>query len=270
MTAIARFRNVYGDRSVASLLELIRPFREAVQSSARRGFLRTYESAASWIDRHWADLETEHPNHPQPILFVVATFSMAVGAPLYEAAKLRDDDSMFLSTLEEVVTDADYVRQVEAAVQQAPLLSPVARRHLLTGFEWMAGRQYVDAYPPFYNGLESALKATARDRGVVDAAGRLVSSGRRVSKIDDTFADLFAGDPKFRRFLSAWIFGDRGNPFRHGDIDDPVECRRQSLRLAAAVIGWLEIYGGWSASDFRARLEERVAALLLPPGKEVG
>jgi len=187
---------------------------------------------------------------------------MSVGAPLYEAVKFRQDDSALLDALEVVVTDSAFVADVQLAVHRSTL-PPIPKRHLATAIGWVASRRYVDAYPPFYNGLEAAVRCAAQDSGVLDPTDRLSSSGRKITKIDNVFAGLFSSDPRLRRFMSAWIFGPRGNHFRHGDVDDPAECRRQSLRLVAAVVGWLEVYGGWNDPDFRERLEFEAERRLL-------
>src|ERR1019366_490666 len=87
----------------------------------RRGFAQAYERTVAWLDNHWAELETENPNHPHPVLFLVASFPMAVGLPLYEAAKRRDDDTALLAVLEPVLADTDLVSDIKAAVQSAPV-----------------------------------------------------------------------------------------------------------------------------------------------------
>jgi hypothetical protein len=239
-----------------------RPLSREWQAGLRRSVIRAYETSAEFVDANWAELRTEHPDHPQPVLFVVATFSMSVGAPLYEAAKLREDDGELLDVLDEVLVESGFIEEVQKAVQRSTLPS-IPKRYLTTGLQWLSGSQYVDAYPPFYNGLEPALRRAAERNNVVDASGRLIRTGKQVTKIDDVFADLLVDDAQFRRFLSAWIFGVRGNPFRHGSVEDPAECRRQALRLAVAIIGWLELFEGWEESGFRRRLETAAEARLL-------
>jgi hypothetical protein len=219
----------------------------------------TYEAVVDYADRHWADLETKNPDHPPPVLFVVAGLSMVAGRPLYLAVKARADDTVLLDAVEAVVTDAAFVADVQAAVRQAPHLSEVAKRHFITAFNWVGERKYVDAYPPFYNALESALIATARADGVIDSDRRLTRTGKRITKVDDLLGDLVE-DRRYLRYLRSWIFGERGNPFRHGEADDATECRRQALRLAVATIGWLELFGEWTEPAFAERLERVVAA----------
>jgi hypothetical protein len=226
----------------------------SVRGAFRGGLVHVYERAIGWLDRHWADLETENLNHPHPVLFLIASFPMAVGLPIYESAKMRDDDTALLATLEPVLTDAEFVDAVKAAIRSAPFLGDIAKEHLETGFDWLVRKELVKAYPPFYNGLEPALYSVARAEGIIDASNRFTNGKGKAKKVDDLFGALI-DDPRYRRYLRSWVFGDHGNPFRHGDVNDADACHRQSLRLAAAVIGWLEIFGGWTEADFARRLE---------------
>lgn len=213
-----------------------------------------YERSIGWLDHHWADVETENADHPHPVLFLIASFSMAVGLPIYESAKMRDDDTALLATLEPVLTDAEFVDSAKAAIRSAPFVSNIAKEHLETGFDWLVRKELVKAYPPFYNGLESALYSVARAEGIIDASNRFTNAKGKAKKVEDLFGALIE-DPRYRRYLRSWVFGDHGNPFRHGDVSDVDACNRQSLRLAAAVIGWLEIFGNWTEADFARRLE---------------
>jgi len=225
-----------------------------VLDAFRGGLVRVYERSIGWLDHHWADLETENADHPHPVLFLVASFSMAVGLPIYESAKMRDDDTALLATLEPVLTDAEFVDSAKAAIRSAPFVSDIAKEHLETGFDWLVRKELVKAYPPFYNGLESALYSVARAEGIIDASNRFTNAKGKAKKVEDLFGALIE-DPRYRRYLRSWVFGDHGNPFRHGDVSDVDACNRQSLRLAAAVIGWLEIFGNWTEADFARRLE---------------
>ena len=225
-----------------------------VLDAFRGGLVRVYERSIGWLDHHWADVETENADHPHPVLFLIASFSMAVGLPIYESAKMRDDDTALLATLEPVLTDAEFVDSAKAAIRSAPFVSNIAKEHLETGFDWLVRKELVKAYPPFYNGLESALYSVARAEGIIDASNRFTNAKGKAKKVEDLFGALIE-DPRYRRYLRSWVFGDHGNPFRHGDVSDVDACNRQSLRLAAAVIGWLEIFGNWTEADFARRLE---------------
>jgi hypothetical protein len=236
----------------SSAIEAIESMRRALGNM----YLELYQAALRYIDEHWADLETENPDHPPPALFVLASLGMSLGKPLYYA--VRADDSELLDVLEPVLTNGHFIVEMQAAVQAAPYLNQIQKRHLTTALNWLSTGQYVDAYPPFYNGLEPAFYAAARALRVVDEKHRFLNKRGKATKVDDLFEDLVK-DPRFKRFLRAWVFGQRGNPFRHGDVDDPSECRRQSLRLAVALIGWLELFGAWQSCDFQHRLEAAVS-----------
>jgi hypothetical protein len=215
----------------------------------------------TWIDERWADFETEHPQHPHPVLYLVAALPRALGMPIYEAVKFEDDHALLLEALEPVFTDVEFVAEIKAAIAAAPL-TDIAKEHLETGFEWLAAGEYVRAYPPFYNGLESSLMTAARARGLIDGTNRFVGERRRrAKKVDDLFGSLIE-DPRYRRYLRAWIFGDSGNPYMHGDVVDRDACRRQSLRLAAAVLGWLQLFAAWEPDDFQVKMELQVERLL--------
>ena len=149
---------------------------------------------------------------------------------------------------------------MKAAVAGAPYISEVARENLETALDWLQARRYARAYAPFYDGLEAALKSVARSRGVIDRQNNLLARKGKAKKVDDLLPEL-VGDARYRRYLRAWIFGAVGNPFRHGDVESAEDCRRQSLRLAIAVIGWLEIFCGWTASEFRTALESQARPL---------
>jgi hypothetical protein len=223
-------------------------------------YTRVYEAVTRLVDREWAERDTENPEHPHPALFVVASLPMALGYPIYIAAKRRRDDSQLLDLVEPVLTNPEFIAEVIAAVEPAPYINAIAKEHLTTALDWLGEGEYVKAYPPFYNGLEAALFSVARARKVVDKDNNFVHAKGKARKADDLLPHLVS-DPRYRRYLRAWIFGDVGNPFRHGDVAREEDCRRQSLRLAVAVIGWLEIYGGWTADRFAAELEAQAAAI---------
>jgi hypothetical protein len=223
-------------------------------------YARAYETAARLLDREWADRHSENPEHPHPALFVVGSLPMALGYPIYVAAKHRHDDSQLLDLVEPVLTNPDFLDEVAVAIDAAPYITAIAKEHLRTALGWLKDAEYVKAYPPFYNGLESALYSVARAKGLVDNGNNFVSGKGKARKADDLLPHLVS-DPRYRRYLRAWIFGDVGNPFRHGDVELVEDCRRQSLRLALAVIGWLEIYGGWTEGRLAAELETQAMAL---------
>lgn len=139
-------------------------------------------------------------------------------------------------------------------------ITAIAKEHLRTAVSWLKEAEFVKAYPPFYNGLESALYAVARANGVIDKDNNFVNAKGKARKAEDLLPHLVS-DPRYRRYLRAWIFGEVGNPFRHGGVERVEDCRRQSLRLAIAAIGWLEIYGRWTGERLAAELEAQAIGL---------
>jgi hypothetical protein len=168
LKSLANFqRRLAGSATLKSLGHLQHGLSSAVRFVSER-YADSFEAALRYYDTHWGELETEHPDRPQPVLFVIGSLGMALGMPLYEAAKLQSDDSELLNVLEPVVTDRGFIEEVQAAAQVAPHLSPIQRRHFTTALSWLGQRQYVDAYPPFYQGLEAAFYRVARAQGVID------------------------------------------------------------------------------------------------------
>jgi hypothetical protein len=256
LEAIGEAQKKLAEFGQSPLFETIGEQSRKLGALAGEGFTRGFEAFTRFVDEHWADLQGYPPDHPPPVMFVVASLPMSIGLPIYQAVKSRREESL-LKLIEPVVTNPSFVEDVQAAIHQAPLLSPIARRHLVTAFDWLKQKQYVDAYPPLYNGLEPAFTAVARSAGIIDDDNRFLISGARktkASKVEDLFEHLPLGS-RYRRYLLSWIFGEAGHPFRHGDVSDPAECRRQSLRLAVAVIGWLETFGEWEKPTFWTLLE---------------
>ena len=233
-----------------------------LQTLLRAGVIKGFEAADRYVEEHnWADAHTENAMHPQPILFVVSSFTREVGLPLYQAVKTREDDTILLQALEEVYCSPALVAGLIRAVDAAPLINPIQKNHLRTALSWLSRRSFVNAYPPFYQGLEAALYAAAQNAGVIDDRKRFISRKGKASKVDDVLDDVI-DDVEFKRFLRCWIFGNRGNSFRHGEVSDLAECRRQTLRLAVALTGWLEIFGGIGDSGIRELIEAEAAFLI--------
>jgi hypothetical protein len=241
------------------LLEALAGHGRKIGAQLGSAFIQSFEAFGRFVEERWADFQNHPPEHPPPVMFVVAALPMSLGYPLYRAAMNKREDQL-LDLLEPVVTNPVFIEDVQSAIQQAPLLSPISRRHLVTGFNWLKGKQYVDAYPPFYNGLEQGLREAARSAGVIDDRNRFLVPARakKATKVEDLFGHLPIGH-RYRRFLSSWIFDQRGNPFRHGDVSDPEDCRRQSLLLAVAVVGWLEEFGEWEEATFWDLLESEAS-----------
>jgi hypothetical protein len=210
------------------------------------------EDYYTWLERRWAELKAR--DAPPPLLFLLASLPGLVGLQLLE--ELEADDALLLTRLEEELVAGPLVETLQRAIQTNGDLDSVAKRHLVQALDWVRQGQYVDAAPPLYQGLERAFKLVARQRGVIDGRNHFVVAAhrRKARTIEDVFGYLGL-DRLYVRFLRAWIFGERGNCARHGDLAED-EHRRWVLRAVIAVVGWLEYVGG--EEDAVAELVERL------------
>jgi hypothetical protein len=112
------------------------------------------------------------------------------------------------------------VEKLQEAVQHEGTLDSVATQHLVQGLTWVGSLRDIDAAPPVYQGLERAFKLVARQRGIVDQKNILLIPDphqRKATKIEDLFRYLDL-DPRYERFLNAWVFGEMSALVRHGDL----------------------------------------------------
>jgi hypothetical protein len=204
---------------------------------ALREFLDRY---GAWLERNWPQVYA-NPDHPPPVMFVLASLPMAIGLPLLRALEM--DDEPLIALLEAAIDGTPLIDAVQIAVQQNAQLDTIATRHLVTALEHLRRRQYVDAEPPLYQGLERAFKLVARQRGIVDAENRFLVEARtsKARSVDDLFEHLIL-DRRYLRFLRSWVFGPWGTLARHGDLPES-EHRRWTLRAFVALLGWLQYCG---------------------------
>jgi hypothetical protein len=207
-----------------------------------------------WAEKEWASRKAT--KRAAPILFLLASLPALVGLQLLE--ELATDDELLLARCEAELTSGTLASELQAAVQQAPVLDAIAKRHIVQALEWIAAGREVDAVPPLYDGLERTFRLTARAEGVIDADNRFLIPGShrsRMHTIEDTFRYLGL-DPLYLRYLQTWIFGETGNLVRHGDLPEE-EHRAWVIRATIALVGWLELAGGCqdAVSDLVARLE---------------
>jgi hypothetical protein len=220
------------------------------------GFIERYQA---WLEREWAQ-EKERPT-TRPLLFLLASLPALVGLQLLR--ELERDDKLLLTRLEDAL-GGSLVEELQEAVQREGTLDSVAKQHLVQGLTWVGSRRYVDAAPPLYQGLERAFKLVARQRRIVDQKNIFLIPDphqRKATKIEDLFRYLDL-DPRYERFLNAWVFGEMGTLARHGDLAED-EHRRWVLRTVLAVVGWLEYLGG--SADAVAEL---VGRLEFEPGDD--
>jgi hypothetical protein len=166
---------------------------------------------------------------------------MAIGLPLLRA--LETEEEPLIELLEATIDGTPLIDTVQAAVQQNVVLDATARRYLVTALEHLRRRQYVDAEPPLYQGLERGFKLVARQRGIVDGQNRFLVEARtaKARSVDDLFEHLNLST-RYLRFLRSWVFGPWGHLARHGDLPES-EHRRWVLRAFVALLGWLDYCG---------------------------
>jgi hypothetical protein len=165
---------------------------------------------------------------------------MAIGLPLLRALKASDEP--LLQALGDALQETALVDALQRAVQASPELDDVAKRYLVTALEAVRDQRYVDAAPPLAWGLERAFTQVALRRQIIDPSGKFLVATRgkktRKKKVEDLFEPLGL-DVLYMRFLHAWVFGDYGNPARHGALPE-AEHRRWVLRAVVALVGWFE------------------------------
>jgi hypothetical protein len=217
-----------------------RRFRELTRAPLFEALREVLERYAAWLERNWAQVYA-NPDHPPPVMFVLASLPMAIGLPLLRA--LETEEEPLIELLEAAIDETPLIDVVQAATQQNAQLDAIAKRHLVTALEHLRSRQYVDAEPPLYQGLERAFKLVARQRGIVDAQNRFVVEARtaKARSVDDLFEHLTL-DKRYLRYLRSWVFGPWGHLARHGDLPES-EHRRWTLRAFVALLGWLQYCG---------------------------
>ncbi len=205
----------------------------------REQLLGGVERYYAWLERNWAAVYGDERRHP--ILFLLAALPMAIGLPLLRALSARNDEPL-LQALEDALKETTLVDALQQAVQASPELDGVGKRYLVAGLESVRDQRYIDAAPPLALGLERAFTQVALRRQILDAKGKFLvvpaSKKRRRKKVEDLFEPLGL-DAGFMRYLHAWVFGDYGNPARHGTLPE-AEHRRWVLRAVVALVGWFE------------------------------
>lgn len=217
---------------------------DSLAEGLRRQIAVAAQAYAAWLERHWPEVYA-NPDHPAPVLFLIASLPMSIGLPIYEAVEEAKRDEELLDGLERALQGASLLAQIEAAVQTSSELDPIAKRRLVVALEAVGEGHYIDAAPDLSQGLERAFILLARRRGIVDDNNKFLIPARtaRAKKVEDLFEHL-ALDYGYRRYLNSWVFGDFGNPARHGTLPDEAAHRRWVLRAVAALLGWFQYCAG--------------------------
>lgn len=231
---------------------------DSLGEGLRRQIVAAARAYAAWLERHWPEVYA-NPDHPAPVLFLIASLPMSIGLPIYEAVEEAKRDEELLDGLERALQGPSLLAQIEAAVQTSIELDPIAKRRLVVALEAVGSGHYIDAAPDLSQGLERAFILLARRRGIVDDDNKFLIPARtaRAKKVEDLFEHLEL-DYGYRRYLNSWVFGDFGNPARHGTLPDEAAHRRWVLRAVAALLGWIQYCAGDETPMLQlvARLEQ--------------
>jgi hypothetical protein len=159
-----------------------------------------------------------------------------------------DVEAVLLDALEIVVTTGTFTAALMATVKKAPsYVTAEQRDDLLHGLEHAQAGEFSRAAGALTDGLEGALWSAGRELDVIDGDRRLLDKPEKgkIHRVELVVRKLPAVQ-EFRTFVCGRVFGDLGNPLRHGE---PSDRRRRSLFAIVAIAGWVEAFMKVSAAD---------------------
>jgi hypothetical protein len=157
-------------------------------------------------------------------------------------------EAVLLDALEIVVTTGTFTAALMATVRKAPpYVTADQREDLLHGLEHAQAGEFSRAAGPLTAGLEGALWSAGRELDVIDGDRRLLDRPEqgRIHRVELVVRKLPAVQ-EFRKFVCGRVFGDLGNPLRHGEQSDR---RQRSLFAIVAIAGWVEAFMKVRAAD---------------------
>ncbi len=214
--------------------------RHGPQIEAVLEVLLQFNKEAERVEREWQDVGLAY-------LITPLGYAERLMVSLHAAPGEEED---LLDFLESALADEEFVGSVTALLDEATMLSDVARDHLKHGLGHLRDRHSFDAWPPLIIGLEGAFADVAVEHGIAERDGNHIylldgENGRLHSKspsVEKLASELghSAGETEFGEFLIRRVYGGVGNPFRHGTAREGVH--QHSLCLAVGVIGWLDAF----------------------------
>jgi hypothetical protein len=159
-----------------------------------------------------------------------------------------DVEAVLLDALEIVVTTGTFTAALIATVKKAPsYVIDDQRDDMLHGLEHAQKGEFSRAAGPLTAGLEGAIWSAGRELEVIDSDRRLLDKPEqgRIHRVERVVRKLPATQ-EFRSFVCGRVFGDLGNPLRHGDRSDR---RQRSLFAIVAIAGWVEAFMKVPAAD---------------------
>ncbi len=207
------------------LVEILEHGREI--DAAIEGVAKTWEASALWF------------------LLSILSVGQLVALARMERA---DVEAVLLDALEIVVTIGTFTAALIATVKKAPsYVTDDQRDDMLHGLEHAQEGEFSRAAGPLTAGLEGAIWSAGRELEVIDGDRRLLDKPEqgRIHRVERVVRKLPAAK-EFRSFVCGRVFGDLGNPLRHGDASDR---RQRSLFAIVAIAGWVEAFMKIPAAD---------------------
>jgi hypothetical protein len=177
-------------------------------------------------------------------LFSILSAGQSVALMHVDGAEV---EAVLLDALEIVVTTGTFTAALMTTLGRAPYVSPEQRDDLLHGLEHAEAGEFSRAALPLTAGLEGALWSAGRELEVIGEDRRLLEKpDRGVMHRIEPIVEKLPAEREFRRFVRGRVFGNKGNPLRHGEQSDR---RRQALFVIVAIAGWIEAFMKVPAAD---------------------
>jgi hypothetical protein len=192
-----------------------------------------------WLEvgyAHWEVFAVEWAN--DPLWLMLSVLDYVLTSRLFGLARAEVEVAV-LTALTEVVLEGRLISAMRAAVAKVPHLNRFQRQLLDEGLVAAAAGRWVRAVLPLTVGLEGLLQSLAAERSAMlrQRRGKIAAAPKIIEFIDPD------PDPDFSNLLCRYVFGGRGQEFRHGLAEDGE--REQALLallgLAYCLECWLEI-----------------------------
>lgn len=175
-----------------------------------------------------------------------------------------DVEAVLLDALESVVTAGTFTEALIATIEKAPsYVTADQRDDMVHGLEHARAGEFSRAAGPLTAGLEGALWSAGRELEVINSDRRLLDEPEKgkVRRVELVVRKLPAVQ-EFRKFVCGRVFGDLGNPLRHGEQSDR---RQRSLFAIVAIAGWIDAFMKVPAADtLGTLLSDELASRAIP------
>jgi hypothetical protein len=148
-----------------------------------------------------------------------------------------------LDALERVFREGTFIRGMREKLAEAPYMSEYQRQILDHALGHVKKGDYRLSISHLLDGLEGALIHAAMERSVIDGDRWLIGKPKdkrnRRHGVDAVIKEMELGE-ELERLLHRGIFGKRGNPARHGNVQG--NERRRALLSVVALAGWMDVF----------------------------